>query len=68
MNAEIVEQLRAIYHVQTMLKHSPGDELATLSPEDAIRAQLGALKMHANQIDLIRQDIERYFELEKPEQ
>lgn len=68
MNAEIVEQLRAIYRVQTVLKNSHDDELEPLSPEDAIRAQLGALKMHTSQIDLIRQDIERYFEPEKSEQ
>lgn len=61
MNAEIVEQLTAVYNLHATLRDIPPENEEEQSPESRIRWQLGMLKMYANQIDLIRQDVERYF-------
>lgn len=65
MNAEIVEQLRVLYGIKEMLmKINSEEETITPSPEEVIRSRLAELKMHTAQIELIRQDIERYLEKE----
>jgi hypothetical protein len=61
MNAEIVEQLTAVYNIQSMLKDAPPEDELEQSPESRIRWQMSMLKMYANQIDLIRQEVEGYL-------
>jgi hypothetical protein len=61
MNAEIVEQLTAVYNIQSMFKDAPPEDEREQSPESRIRWQMSMLKMYANQIDLIRQEVEGYL-------
>jgi len=61
MNAEIVEQLTAIYNLQNLFKDIQDEREAEQTPEERIRTSLSTLKMYTNQIDLIRQEVERYI-------